>query len=98
MRTLIATSILATLVALGPAWPAAAAAPPEPPAFAPGELLVRFDGGRERLVELPRIALHRRAVRVEVRAQLDLGAERRGQEPAQLARDVLQRHRPAAAR
>ena len=53
MRTLIATSILATLEALGPAWPAAAAAPPEPPAFAPGELLVRFDGGRERLVELP---------------------------------------------
>jgi serine protease len=53
MRTLIATSMLAALVALGPPSPAAAAEPPEPPAFAPGELLVRFDGGRERLVELP---------------------------------------------
>ena len=53
MRTLIVTTMLATLMALVPALPAAAAESPEPPIFAPGELLVRFDGGRERLVELP---------------------------------------------
>jgi serine protease len=53
MRTLIATSILTALVALVPAASAAAAESPEPPAFAPGELLVRFDDGREKLVELP---------------------------------------------
>jgi len=53
MRTLIATFMLAALVALVPAGPAAAAESPDSPAFAPGELLVRFDGGRERLLELP---------------------------------------------
>jgi serine protease len=53
MRTLIATTMLTALVALAAAAPAAAAESPEPPAFEPGEVLVRFDGGRERLVELP---------------------------------------------
>jgi serine protease len=53
MRTLIATTALAALLALLPAGTAAAQSP-EPPTFEPGELLVRFDGGRERLVELPR--------------------------------------------
>ncbi|MGH2984883.1 MAG: S8 family serine peptidase [Solirubrobacterales bacterium] len=53
MRTLIVTTMLATLVVLAPAGPAPAAESPEPPDYVPGELLVRFDGGRERLVELP---------------------------------------------
>jgi serine protease len=53
MRKLIVTSMLATLAALVPAGSAAAAESPEAPAFVPGELLVRFDDGRERLVELP---------------------------------------------
>jgi serine protease len=57
MRTVIArTSLaLATLLA-AVALPASAAEPSDPaptPAYAEGEVLVRYDGGRERLVELP---------------------------------------------
>jgi serine protease len=53
MRKLIATTTLVTLAALAAAGPAPAAEAQAPPDFAPGELLVRFDGGRERLVQLP---------------------------------------------
>jgi serine protease len=58
MRTVIATTTLALATLLASvALPASAAeAPAEPapdPAYAEGEVLVRYDGGRERLVELP---------------------------------------------
>jgi serine protease len=50
MRKLIVTTMLTAVASL--AAPTAASAA-ETPDYAPGELLVRFDGGRERLVELP---------------------------------------------
>jgi serine protease len=53
MRTLIATTMLCAVVALVPAGTAAAAESPRPKDYVPGELLVRFEDGRERLVELP---------------------------------------------
>jgi serine protease len=49
MRRLIVTTMLAAVASLPPAGAANAA----PPDFVPGELLVRFDTGGERLVELP---------------------------------------------
>ena len=52
MRKLIATIAL-TLAAVLAAAPAAAAAELSPTAHVPGELLVRFEGGTERLVRLP---------------------------------------------
>jgi serine protease len=55
MRTLIATTALALLLAtaLLAAAASAAEAPIEHAAFVPGQLLVRFQGGSERLVDLP---------------------------------------------
>jgi serine protease len=55
MRTLIATTALALLLAtaLLAAAASAAEAPKEHAAFVPGQLLVRFQGGSERLVDLP---------------------------------------------
>ncbi|MGH2922852.1 MAG: S8 family serine peptidase, partial [Solirubrobacterales bacterium] len=69
MRIPIATFILAVVAALAAALPAAARSggaessptgperegtgPAEAPIYAPGEVVVRFHGGRERLVELP---------------------------------------------
>jgi serine protease len=55
MRTLIATTALALLLAtaLSAAAASAAEAPTEHAAFVPGQLLVRFQGGTERLVDLP---------------------------------------------
>ena len=55
MRTLIATTALALLLAtaLLAAAASAAEAPTEHAAFVPGQLLVRFQGGTERLVDLP---------------------------------------------
>src|SRR5688500_15030869 len=50
MRKLIVTTMLTAVASL--AAPSAASAA-EPPDYVPGELLVRFDDGRERLVELP---------------------------------------------
>ena len=53
MRKPIVTTALAfaAMLAAAPAAPAAVAAPSAD--YVPGELLVRFEGGRERLVELP---------------------------------------------
>jgi serine protease len=53
MRKLIATTILVLSAAAGQAAGAGAAATPAPPAYVPGQLLVRFDGGSERVVKLP---------------------------------------------
>jgi serine protease len=50
MRRLIVTTMLAFVATLAPAGAARAA---EAPDFVPGELLVRFDGGGERLLHLP---------------------------------------------
>lgn len=50
MRKLIVTTMLTAVASLAAPTAASAAGPPD---YAPGELLVRFDGGRERLVELP---------------------------------------------
>jgi serine protease len=53
MRKLIATTTVALLAALAAAPAAPASAPADPPAFVPGELLVGFESGRERVLELP---------------------------------------------
>src|SRR5829696_4664172 len=54
MRKLIATTTLALLTAALAAPGAEAADPSVQAAFVPGQLLVRFDGGAEHLVRLPR--------------------------------------------
>ena len=53
MRKLIATTTLAVTAALSFGGGASAAGIPPDAAFVPGELLVRFEGGGERLVKLP---------------------------------------------
>jgi serine protease len=53
MRKLIATTTLVLLAAALAATGADAADTPAAAAFVPGQLLVRFDGGAERLVKLP---------------------------------------------
>jgi serine protease len=50
MRKLIVTTMLTAVASLAASGAASAA---EPPDYAPGELLVRFDRGGERLLELP---------------------------------------------
>jgi serine protease len=54
MRKLIATSTLVLAAAVIPAAGAVAADTPTQGAYVPGELLVRFDGGKEKVVSLPR--------------------------------------------
>jgi serine protease len=53
MGKLIATSILVLAASLIPAAGAAGAEDPDHGAYVPGQLLVRFDGGGEKLVDLP---------------------------------------------
>ena len=53
MSRLIATTALALVATLLPAVGAAATEAPDHGAFVPGQLLVRFDGGNEKLVDLP---------------------------------------------
>jgi serine protease len=53
MRKLIATTALVMLATAVPAASSTAAATPTHGSYVPGELLVRFDGGAERLVKLP---------------------------------------------
>jgi serine protease len=53
MRKLIATTALALSAALVQAAGAVAAERPSDPSYAPGELLVRFEGGGEHVVRLP---------------------------------------------
>jgi serine protease len=53
MRTLIVTATVAVAAALIPAAGATAAGTPDQAAYVPGQLLVRFDGGSEKVVDLP---------------------------------------------
>jgi serine protease len=53
MRKLIATTTLVLFAAIAPAAGASAADAPSHGAFVPGQLLVRFDGGGEKVLELP---------------------------------------------
>ena len=52
-NSLIKTTIVLALAATAAAGPASPAAAQEQPAFVPGELLVKFDRGPERVLELP---------------------------------------------
>ncbi|MGE5857901.1 MAG: S8 family serine peptidase [Solirubrobacterales bacterium] len=53
MRKLLATTILVLTAAIVPAASADSQTPPSQAPYVPGELLVRFDGGNEHVLELP---------------------------------------------
>src|SRR5262245_26766131 len=53
MRKLIATTALALFAAVFPAGAAAASETPTHAPYVPGQLLVRFEGGTERVLKLP---------------------------------------------
>ena len=53
MRKLIATSAFVLVTALVPAVGASGADAPSHASYVPGQLLVRFDGGREQVLDLP---------------------------------------------
>ena len=53
MRKLIATTAFVLVTALVPAVGASAADAPSHASYVPGQLLVRFDGGREQVLDLP---------------------------------------------